>query len=431
MNTSFLQKAWRYAYLHGWLYRRIEGIHRRALEKIRRRDGSKPVSVVFFAMNVSLWRYQHLYELMRQDKRFNAAIVLSPSIDYAREQQERDAQALRDYFDTRHTAYVDCDLDHPADVKHRLDPDVLFYPQPYEHLLCPEHDCTAFYDRLVGYYPYAFWTSKGKWSYDFHFHNLAWRLYYSTRMHLKEAQATAWNQGRNVRIVGYPNADDFLRPTFDDSVWKRMDDGIRRKRIIWAPHYSITPEFGLVPRSQFLAMAGPMWTLAQELKNEIQVAFKPHPRLLTELYRHPDWGRERADACYKQWADGENTQLETGGFVDLFMTSDAMIHDSGSFAVEYHYSLKPVMFTSPDLEPLLATQSEFGRTAYKMHYQGRGMDEVERFVREVVMGGHDPLRQWREWFFNEHLLPPGGKTVAQNTLDDLVYSLFNEPLGDG
>lgn len=428
MARHFLSKALRYAYLHGWLYRRIADIHRRRVHAIRRRGPGNPVKVVFFAMSVSMWRYQHLYELMSRDSRFETHIVISPSIDYAREQQQRDAQALRNYFNEHGTPFVDFDLDCAVDVKSRFDPDVVFYPQPYEHLLTPKHDCTAYYDRLVCYYPYAFWTSKGKWSYNFHFHNLAWRLYYSTRMHLKEAQNTACNRGRNVRVVGYPNADDYLKQDFNESVWKLINDGVRRKRIIWAPHYSITPEFGLVPRSQFLSLAEPMLRLAREQHDAIQVAFKPHPRLLTELYRHPEWGRERADAYYRSWAEGENTQVETGEFVDLFMTSDAMIHDSGSFAVEYHYSLNPVMFTSPDLEPLLATQSEFGRTAYKLHYQGRDMSEVEAFVRDVVLGGHDTMRSWREWFFNEHLLPPGGKTVAQNTLDDLAWSLFDEPL---
>lgn len=431
MTPNVIEKAWRYAYLHGWLYRRIEGIHRRRVEAIRRRGNAEPVRVVFMAMSVSMWRYQHLYDLMSLDSRFAATVMLSPSIDYDRSQQERDVENLRNYFSLHGTPFVDYDFDHPYDVKNEIDPDIVFYPQPYEHLLTPRHDCTAFYDRLVCYYPYAFWTSKGKWSYDFHFHNLAWRLYYSTRLHLKEAQNTAWNHGRNVRVVGYPNADDYLRASFDDNVWKNVGDGIRRKRIIWAPHYSIVPEFGLVPRSQFLTMAESMLTLAEQLKEEVQIAFKPHPRLLTELYRHPDWGRERADAYYRLWENGQNTQLDTGGFTDLFMTSDAMVHDSGSFAVEYHYSLNPVMFTSPDLEPLLETQSEFGRIAYKLHYLGRNMDEVEQFIRDVVIGGNDTMRSWREWFFNEHLLPPGGNTVAQNTLDDLAYSLFNEPLTDG
>ena len=244
-------------------------------------------------------------------------------------------------------------------------------------------------------------------------------------MHLNEARKTAWNEGRNVRVVGYPNADDFLSGKYAQ-VWKQPADRKQRKRLIWAPHYAITPEFGLLARSNFLDMAQPMLEIAEKYHDELQIAFRPHPRLLTELYKHPLWGKERTDSYYEQWANGTNTQLETVGFIDLFMTSDGMVHDSGSFAVEYHYSLNPVMFVSQDIAPLLATQCEFGKSAYKMHYIGKNMDDVEQFITNVVVGGNDTMRSWREWFYTEHLLPPGGHTVAQNTLDDLIYSLYVE-----
>ena len=420
MNINLFKKSLRYVYLHGWLYRRIDKTHRRRINNIKSRGTE--VRVVFMAMSVSMWRYQHLYELMRLDQHFSATIVLSPSIDYAPEQQDLDIERLRSYFDARGTTYIDWNPAAPCDIGRELDPDIILYPQPYEHLLVPQHDCTSHYDRLLCYYPYAFWTSTGKWSYNFHFHNLAWRLFYSTTLHLAEAQKEAWNHGRNVRVVGYPNADDYLCDQHSD-VWKPLPDGLRRKRLIWAPHYSIVAEFGLVPRSNFLAMAEGMLALAHEHRDHLQVAFKPHPRLLTKLYHHPDWGKERTDAYYQSWADGANTQLETGDFIDLFMTSDAMVHDSGSFAVEYHYSQRPVMFVAQDMAPLLETQSEFGKLAYSLHYQGKGMDDVKRFVEQVVLGGDDPLMAQRKDFFTQHLVPPHGQTVAQNTMDELRLAL--------
>ena len=119
----------------------------------------------------------------------------------------------------------------------------------------------------------------------------------------------------------------------------------------------------------------------------------------------------------------ENTQLETGQFVDLFMTSDAMIHDSGSFAVEYHYSRKPVMFVTHDKKSVYSTLSEFGYKAYDLHYFGQNEADVRHFIDDVVLGGNDPLRLQREQFYHDYLLPPGGKSVAQNVMDDIVESL--------
>ena len=420
--SKIVQKGCRYIYLHAWQYHAIERVHRRRIEMVRQRGNAR---VVILAMSVPMWKYQHLYEALQDDSRFEVTIVISPSIDYDLEQQTRDVKALRQYFDSRHMPYVDFDLTGataPFDIRSQIDPDIIFYPQPYENLLVPQHDCLNFYDRLLCYYPYAFMTGRGKFSYDFHFHNLAWRLYYANQEIKHEAEVTAANKGRNVRVVGHPNGDDFALWSGSDP-WRVMSDGRPRKRIIWAPHFSFNDKFGQLPRANFLWMAHFMLDLAQRYKEFIQIAFKPHPRLLTELYAHPEWGKAKTDDYYQMWDEMENTQLETGGYVDLFMSSDAMIHDSGSFVIEYFYTHKPVMFVSRDINHFLTGQTDLSREAFAQLYIGKDEREMMDFVDNVVLGGEDPMKSQRMGFYNRHLMPPNGKTVAQNTLDDLVHSL--------
>ena len=203
-----------------------------------------------------------------------------------------------------------------------------------------------------------------------------------------------------------------------------MSDGKRRKRIVWAPHFSIVSKSStLPPRSNFLWMAELMVTLAKEYSDRIQIAFKPHPALLTQLYQHPEWGQQRTDSYYDLWRTMENTQLETGEFIDLFMTSDAMIHDSGSFVVEYHYTKNPAMFVSKDMKPILESLTDFGKEAHYIHYIGATEADIRHFIDDVVLAGNDPMRPQREEFFRNYLLPPGGKSVAQNVVDDIVESL--------
>ncbi len=419
---EFPKKAFTFAYMHYWKYPRVEKQHKALVEEISARGH---VNVVIFAMSVAMWHYQHLYEALKRDSRFTVTVVLSPAKDYEQKQKVDDIVRLRAYFAKNNVEYVDYDVEGgsaPVDVLEEFNPDIVFYPQPYENLFCPMHDCKRFYNKLLCYYPYAFLTGKGKLSYDFHFHNIAWRLYNPLPSHLEEAKATAWNKGRNVRIVGFSNADDYMRPSFND-VWKPVEDGKTRKRIIWAPHFTISESFGQIPRSNFLWVASIMTEIAQRYKDTLQIAFKPHPRLLTELYRHADWGREKADAFYRQWATMDNTQLETGEFIDLFMTSDAMIHDSGSFSVEYLYTHKPVMFLSRDINYFKMGQTEQSCKSLDAHYIGANEQEIYDFIDNVVLGGDDPMASTRDEFFNEFLLPPNGKTVAQNTMDDLVKSL--------
>jgi len=411
-------KAVNYIWLHTWKYRAVKRQHRQYVSAMR---GRKPVNVVFMAIDLALWRYQYLYDIMNADERFCVSIVLSPCL--GREQKEQDMKGLRDFFDQNHIKYIDYNPHSaPYDIKNELNPDIIFYTQPYEYLLTPEHDCRAFYNRLVCYMPYGF-NTFAKWSYNLHFCNLAWRLYYPTKESLEQAMKLSDNHGENVRISGYANADGYFQQ-HHHSVWKVMNDGKNRKRIIWAPHFTIQKQSETIPaRSNFLWMADFMLHLAQEYKDLLQISFKPHPTLLTRLYQHKEWGKTRTDAYYEQWRSMANTQLETGEYVDLFMTSDAMIHDCASFSGEYHYSEKPVMFVSKDVKSVLSQLSSVGQKALSLHYLGATYADIRHFIDDVVLGENDPMRPQREQFVKDYLLPPGGKSVAQNVLDDIVESL--------
>ena len=392
---------------------------KRLLSQIKKKD---EISVVFFAMNLAMWRYQLLYEAMIKNPLFKVHIVLSPCIGFSKEQQLEDIKKLRKYFSENSTSYIDYDFNKRTvfDVRKVLNPDLVFYPQPYPSILCKGHDSRNFQDKLLCYYPYAFWTAYSPWSYNEFFHNIAWRLYYSTELHKKDAIHFSHNKGRNVVVVGYPNADNFLYKQSID-VWKSQLKP--KKRIIWAPHFTISKERSFVVHSSFLWMADFMIEIAQKYAEEIQIAFKPHPRLLTELYAHPDWGKDKADAYYRIWDEMANGQLEDGEFKDLFMTSDGMIHDSSSFTVEYHYSLKPVMYIQKDLKAYADSLSEFGKLALEAHYVGKNKQDVIDFIEKIILKGEDSMYPIRKQFYERFLLPPNNKSVAENTLDDILRSL--------
>jgi CDP-glycerol glycerophosphotransferase (TagB/SpsB family) len=144
---------------------------------------------------------------------------------------------------------------------------------------------------------------------------------------------------------------------------------------------------------------------------------------MRELCNHPQWGKERAEAYYRQWADMPNTQLELGGFVDLFRGSDAMVHDSGSFVIDYMYFNKPVMYIAKDIERTKRQGNQLSRMAYEHHYIGKTQQDITDFVEKTVLGGDDPLKEARLSFRNEYLLPANGKSVARNTYEDMIASL--------
>lgn len=376
---------------------------------IRRKD---KINIVFIASSLSMWRYQNIYALLSKHPRFKVSIVIVPFAPYSKDQQKNDIITLKTYFDSLGIQYYLGDST-SKNVLKDLCPDILFYPQPYGGHYNYQYDYFYFKNRLLCYYPYAFWMSANDWSYNMPLHNYAWKLFYSTELHRKDAQTFSFNKGRNVEVVGYPNADNFLLKEHND-VWKPQAK--RKKRLIWAPHFTIFSD-GYVTQSNFLWMSDFMLELTDKYADRIQFVFKPHPRLLTELYKHEDWGKDKATRYYEEWKTRENTQLEEGEFIDLFMTSDAMIHDSGSFCVEYHYSGKPVMYIADNFEEQLKEKGDFGKTAMRLHYVGTCKEDIINFIENVILRGDDPMKMDREHFYKKYLLPPNGKSVAENTMD--------------
>ena len=103
MKKSILRKAIHYLWLHGWKYKAVERQHKRLEEQLK---GRKQLNVVFMALDVALWRYQSVYELMVADERFNPTVVLTPCMV---RDAESDLRGLRKFFDERNIPYIDYD----------------------------------------------------------------------------------------------------------------------------------------------------------------------------------------------------------------------------------------------------------------------------------------------------------------------------------
>lgn len=390
----------------------------RNVARIRRKD---KITVVFFASNVSMWRYQGLWEEMQKYPRYETHIVLSPLKSKSDEEKVKAIEGIRRFFDEKGMKYYDYDTENMKgyDVRGLLQPDLVFFSQQYYTVLPPEHRYYKFKDSLLCFCPYSFTFAGGKADYIEDFQNRAWKLFLPTTIHKKLAKQYAGIGDSNVVVTGFSSADDFIKMDYVD-VWKSQS--VRKKRIIWAPHFTIYND-GWLSHTGFLWMADMMLELAEIFKNQIQFAFKPHPKLRSELYSHPDWGKSKTDAYYEKWNIFENCQFEAGAFVDLFKSSDAMIHDSSSFVLEYQYTGKPVMFIKEDVAAFKALLSELGQKAIDAHYIGKNKEDVIRFIKEVVLEENDTMVDVRHTFSSAYLFPKSGKTVAETIMENINDSL--------
>lgn len=369
----------------------------------------RQINVIFIITELGCWKTEKLYLQMRNHPRFNPTIRVLSTWENRLAKEECIAYLKEKQYDFE---VLDSDTPLQKDFK----ADIIFYQKPYLWVYSPIHTFLKNRNALFAYVSYGFHNVMSDYICNQLLHNYCWQYYVENESCAKEMAATMDNKGRNLKVTGVPMGDSFLLPRSSyKSRWKPQ--AVKKKRIIWAPHFSITSSEILL-YSTFLMYADFMVEIAQMYASKVQFLFKPHPLLLPRLYDL--WGKEKADAYYELWASMENTQVELGQYVDFFMTSDAMIHDCSSFTVEYMYTCKPVMYLNREnVDRHDYNLCNFAKQAYRLHYMGYNENDIENFIVNVV-NGHDVKATARQSFWRHNLIPPNGKTASKNIIDAIL-----------
>lgn len=305
------------------------------------------------------------------------------------------------------------------DVKKSLNPDIVFFSLPYKNTFYRYH-IYNFRDRLTCYVPYGFFTSKLSYrnNASLPFHNYLWKFFVESQYQKQESIKYAINQGENVVITGSLPMEVVMDNAYQPkSIWKKQESP--KKKIIWAPHHTIDYSFNV---STFLEYAEWMLELAAKYQDKIQFAFKPHPVLKQRLINC--WGHEKTNEYYQKWATMPNTQLEEGEYLDLFLTSDAMIHDSISFILEYiHMPQKPVLFLMKDKQKTYGSLNDLGQKGLDIHYQAFSANEIENFIETVILCNQDSMKSIRENFYENNLAPKDGILPSQKIIHEIITCL--------
>lgn len=397
--------------------------HKKALKKIRNKQ---KVKIAFFILKSSVWKFEVLYQLFKNDKRFEPVIILCPYKTYGYETMLWFMNQAFDYFSTNGYNVVKTyneKTEEWLDIKKEIKPDIVFFSVHWD-LTKPEYQIQNYTKLLTCYSTYTFVISHLYQGYfNREMQNLVWKFFVETTVHKQLAQKYAKNRGENAIVSGYPGLDLFLWKDYKPAdVWKIKDERI--KRIIWSPHHTI-PEFGsTLDYSTFLKYSEYMFKLAEKYSDQIQIAFKPHPILRSKLSLEEVWGKEKTDRYFQKWADLPNGQLNEGEYFDLFATSDGLINDSSAFVIEYLYTGKPGMFLKND-DSVEERMNEIGKMALTKLYIGKSEDDIEKFITDIVVKENDPMKNIRNEFFNSVIKPPNNLTASENIFNDLKQAIFN------
>ncbi len=386
------------------------------LASASRLKGKKHLEVAFFLTIPGMWKSDEVFKAMLEDSRYHPYVVIYPYSVY-KEFDSKEVLSVLDrtksFIEQKGYEYVipyDERKKRWLNIEKVRTPDIVFFSTPYKDSL-PKYYVKSFRDTLTCYVPYGFSSLKlYKTNYDMIFHNLVGIHFVETELHRKMATENSRNRGANIVVTGYPATEVFLRQDYvPENQWKVHLQP--KKKVIYAPHHSI--DKADYP-SVFLETCEEMLQMAEKYADSVQFVFKPHQLLKFKLQQI--WGIEKTEAYYQRWDSMENAQLVSDGYVDLFLTSDAMIHDCGSFTTEYLFLKKPVMYLCRNTD-MTDKFNEFGQKSFECHYHGCSAQQVERFLKEVVIEGNDPMLEKREHFYDEYLKPKDDVLPSRKILE--------------
>lgn len=402
---------------------RIRKVRKAQQQKIHQLKGKDSCRVIFFLQTPSVWKYDTLYRKLAASDYFEPLVVVSPynvHINYDRQECFRVMHQTEEFARKMGYNYLSAynwESNEWRDIKKEYGPDIVFFTKPYKDTL-PQYHIYNFGDTLTLYAPYGFFGSRlFHNNFGLPFHSLLWKSMLETDFYRQYAEQYGKSHGDNVEIVGALGVENLMNPDYQPKdVWKSQNN--KKKRIIWAPHHTIDYLFN---SSNFLNYCEDMLQIAGKYKEEIQIAFKPHPVLKFKLINI--WGLEKTEEYYNRWAQLDNGQIEQGDYIDLFKTSDAMIHDSVSFMAEYIYAKKPVLFQIRD-EKVKEEFNSFGQLCLEQHYLAYSIEETEQFIRDVVIAGNDPKKESREQFYKDYLYPKDGIMPSEK-----IFNILKNAIG--
>ena len=340
--------------------------------------------------------------------RFEPILCISPCLEIAGAERH-----LIEYCREKGYDYVW--LDAGKRIKEQVDLDIALPEKPYYKQIHKLHQMEQ--NRTIPFViiPYFLSTITEDWVVNQRSCILCWREFVDNESCRQEWEKVHSLKGLTYAVTGLPVMDELLIPKEElPDVWP-VDDG--RKRIIYAPHHTISDmHFEGIGYSTFLDYCDRMLELRDKYGDRVYFVFKPHPCLRRKLYHL--WGEERTDEYYQKWEKPGASHVEQGAYLPLFKHSDALIHDCGSFTIEYMYMDNPVMYLVRD-DNHTKNMIPYAKEAYDLHYKGKCADDIEQFIQNVIEG-IDPLKEKRAALKRQHLLPPNGRTACENIIHSIL-----------
>lgn len=273
-------------------------------------------------------------------------------------------------------------------------PDIAIFSNPYDGIV-PKCYRIKYVSKnsLTIYVPYSYTVSNwyGHINNDENLQVL-WKYFFENRYSYDKMSSEYMNFSSKV-LLGYLKMDELA---------KYKEKPRTRKKIILAPHHTILENcdinFATFMQNYDMYLELPV------MYPQIDFVFRPHPLLKAALRKENIWGEEKTQEYFNKIQNFSNVEYQEGGdYFETFINSDGLIHDCGSFMAEYLFTGKPPCFLLKDETTNNKNYNDFAKECINTHYHAFSKQDVQKYIENVVLAEHDPMKQEREKYFNNNL----------------------------
>lgn len=392
------------------------------LSRIRSYDSNRKIRVLFLCSNVAKWKCQSVYTKMESSGVFEPIVVITALGEMGLRSDDEllnvfnEADAFFEKLGNRHVRACSLQPRRYGDLS-ILKPDVVFFPEPWE-VRWPQTTREVSRFALPCYVPYfvvAHVITEKQCDTIMHRYLFA---YFTQNKYLADIyeKAIPWLcRSYHTVPTGHPALDMLGASNSNGNT-----ENVSEKIVIYAPHHSIAvydhrhPDWRI---GTFLETGKAILNYAKQ-HLDINWVFKPHPQLKRALREVGQWTEKEIDDYYLEW-ERIGSICTDGSYQELFLKSNAMITDCGSFLLEYGATGKPLihlvpngagMGISPHIKDLLDA-----------YYRVETNEGLMMTLDMVLSKGEDPKRPQRLAALRKTGLL--GVDAAQNIVDYLRKEL--------
>lgn len=269
--------------------------------------------------------------------------------------------------------------------------DIIYFANPYDSMVHKYHSIAYAFTQSVLpiYISYGYDISKTftKFRLKSKALSLLWKCYTDTKYSYHDYRKHQIIKGSNVVLAGYAKMDGYARLS------NNTNNFLNRKKILIAPHHTIN--MPSLPLSNFLSYYNFILELP-DLFPEIDFVFRPHPLLFTAMKNNNFWTEQQVSEYINQIESKGIVYSHGGDYLNVFSECDAIIHDCGSFTVEWLFTGKPGCFVwNPDLNDKHFT--ELMKQSLTEFDIARSREDIIDFIKKVILIDDCENHQMKEW----------------------------------